>query len=398
MTPVSLAPLLTEEGWALLESLPPYEESEALRLAGSLREQGHPAALVSAAMTQSKLRARAKAKFGPFASSMLFTAVGLEQATRLDVAARHAARYAAANVTLVADLGCGIGGDAMALAGLDIGVLAVDRDELATAVATLNLRHFPHVRVECSDAMDVDLSAVDGAWLDPSRRTKGGSRRHDPRRGSPSWSQVCSVAAHVPATGAKLAPGVPHELLPLDAETQWVSVDGDLVEAAVWWGPLARPGIRRAATVLRHGTGSELTWPDHEPPRTRVGPLGQYLIEPDDAVLRAGLVGPLGERLAATALDPGIAYLSLDRVTDAVTGCGLARVYRVLDVWPFSLKPLRTRLRELDIGSLTIKKRGTAVVPEQLRAQLRLRGTRHATIVLTRLGGRQHVILVSPVD
>ena len=138
-----VALLLTPEGWELLSSLPPYDPAEALSLGRSLREEGHSPALVAAALTQQRLRARAAAKFGPFAQQMLFTADGLEQATRLAVSAHHAARYAAAGVTKVADLGCGIGGDAVALAGLDLPVLAVDRDEAAAALATINLMPFP---------------------------------------------------------------------------------------------------------------------------------------------------------------------------------------------------------------------------------------------------------------
>ena len=43
---------------------------------------------------------------------------------------------------------------------------------------------------------------------------------------------------------------------------------------------------------------------------------------------------------------------------------------------PFQLKALRAYLRDRDVGALTIKKRGTAVEPEQLRRQLRLTGSR----------------------
>ena len=121
----SLAPLLTPEGWALLSSLPPYDESEALARGERLRAEGHDPALVAAALTQQRLRGRAAAKFGPFAERMLLTPDGLEQATRLVVSAHHASRFASAAPSRVADLGCGIGGDAMALAGLGLPVLAV---------------------------------------------------------------------------------------------------------------------------------------------------------------------------------------------------------------------------------------------------------------------------------
>jgi hypothetical protein len=122
--------LLTPAGWELLESLPEYDESTSLALGELLRSLGNDPALVAAALTQSRLRRKARDKLGPFAAAMLFTADGLEQATRLSVAAHHARRYVDAGCERVADLGCGLGSDAMAFAGLDRSVLAVDSDEL----------------------------------------------------------------------------------------------------------------------------------------------------------------------------------------------------------------------------------------------------------------------------
>jgi len=120
--------LVSGEGWGLLQSLPPYDESSAMQLGHQLRLAGFDPELVAAALTQSRLRARARAKFGEFADGMMFTADGLEQATRLELAARHASRFREAGVGHVLDLGCGIGSDAMAFAGLGLVVTAVDAD------------------------------------------------------------------------------------------------------------------------------------------------------------------------------------------------------------------------------------------------------------------------------
>src|SRR4051812_941341 len=166
--------LSSGEGWALLSALPPYDEGSSLRLQESLREAGYDAELVAAVLTQSRLRARAVSKFGEFAAGMLFTSDGLEQATRLPIAARHAQRYAAADVSLVHDLGCGLGADAMALSSLEIEVRAVDPDPVTAAIAAVNLRHWPAASVVRAWAEDVDLaptSAGDrriGAFLDPA--------------------------------------------------------------------------------------------------------------------------------------------------------------------------------------------------------------------------------------
>lgn len=392
----AIGALLTPQGWALLESLPEYDESQAIPLGERLRREGHPPALVAAALTQARLRARAKGKFGPFAASMLFTPAGLEQATRLSVAARHAQRFTAAGVTRVADLGCGIGSDSMALATFDREVVAVDSDDVTAAVATMNLRHWPEATVRCEDATTTDLTGISGAFVDPARRNAAGKRLLDPRTGSPPLSFVYDLAGRLPAVGLKTAPGIPHHLVPRGAEAQWVSVAGDVVEAALWFGLAARDAVRRAALVLPadddEGTPpAEVT--DADLPEAAVGPVGGILYEPDGAVIRAGLVGQVAAVVDGRLLDRTIAYVSADRLVRTP----LATAYAVEDVFAFQLKTLRTWLRDRGVGRLTIKKRGTAVEPDQLRRQLRLSGDNEATIVLTRIDGRQSVLSVRPL-
>jgi hypothetical protein len=386
-----MSALLTPDGWAFLEALPPYDAGTAMALGERLRAAGHDPRVVAAALTQSRLRAAGRAKFGPFADGMLFTPAGLEQATRLPVAARHAQRFAVAGLTRVADLGCGIGADSMALAGLDREVLAVDIDEVTAAVATVNLRHWPEAVVRNEDATRTDLTGVTGAFVDPARRSSSGRRLLDPRRGSPPLSFVLGLAERIPAVGMKTAPGIPHHLVPPGAEAQWVSVDGDVVEASLWFGPLARQGIRRCALVLAGEGATEVT--DAGMPTPEAGPLGSVLYEPDGAVIRAGLVGQVAAAVGGRLLDHSIAYVS----ADSPTRTPLASTYAVEDVFPFQLKALRTWLRDRGVGRLTIKKRGTAVEPEHLRRQLHLDGTNEATIVLTRVAGRHSVIAVRPV-
>ena len=214
----TLGRLVSGEGWGLLQSLPPYDEDSAMALGSRLRAAGFDADLVSAALTQSRLRARAIAKFGDFAGGMIFTPDGLEQATRLEVAAQHAQRFRAAGVRHVLDLGCGIGADAMALAGLDLQVTAVDADELTAAIAGVNLRHWPGARTTVGRVEDRRLPTGEGArhagaWLDPARRTPGVTDAQGRTRRvfsleaiSPSWSTVQGIARDLPATGAKLSP------------------------------------------------------------------------------------------------------------------------------------------------------------------------------------------------
>jgi hypothetical protein len=393
MDPAAIAPLLSPQGWALLAALPPYDETRVMALSRRLRDEGLDADLVAAALTQSRLRARARAKLGDFADGMLLTAAGLEQATRLTVAAHHARRYRDAGTTRVADLTCGIGADAMAFAGVGLSVLAVDVDETTAAVATVNLRHFPDVEVRHADGLATDLTGVDALFADPARRTSSGSRVFDPAAYAPPLDAVLALRDRIPALGLKLGPGLPHGAVPDDAQAQWVSVDGEVVEVGLWFGPLAPEGPGRSALVLSAGRAHVVAPGPDGPVHAHVRPVGGYLYEPDGAVIRAGLVGDVAERVRGGLVDPTIAYVTSDHRVEVTEASG----YRVLDTLPFGVKRLRAYLRERGVGRLTIKKRGTAVVPEQLRRQLDLRGDAEATLVLTRVAGAQQVLVVEPL-
>ncbi|MPY09681.1 THUMP-like domain-containing protein [Arthrobacter bussei] len=397
----NIADILTPEGWELLNSLGPYTEADSLRLTEQLRKAGHAPGVVAAALTQSRLRARASAKFGPFADHMVLTTAGLEQATRLSVAAQHARRFVDAGLVKVADLGCGLGADSMALATLDREVTAVELDETTAAAATMNLMPFPNARVVNADAAFVDTAGYDGVWLDPARRTtttSGTSRLFDPEAFSPPLSFVQQLADSGMPVGVKMGPGMPHESIPGTCEAQWVSVDGDVTEVALWFNALRRPGVRRAALLLGARGAAEMVSEASfgEGPTAAVGEPGGYLYEPDGAVIRAELVADLAEQLGGHLLDPMIAYICAPTLTDTP----FARAYRVLEVRPYNVKALKAWVRSEGIGVLDIKKRGTSVTPEEVRKQLLTgsgKGRRKATLVLTRIGEDRVAIVVEPV-
>ncbi len=374
---------------ALLASLPPYRARDALAAGAALRAAGTPAELAAAVMTQARLREKARPKFGDFADGMAFTPDGLEQATRLGVAALHAERFRSAGIERVADLTAGIGADAMAMAAIGLAVMAFETDEATALVADHNLRHWDRAVVVHADSIDTVREVdVDGAFADPARRA-GAARRHRPEDYEPSLASVLALRDAIPALGVKVGPGIAHSALPTDAEAEWVSVDGDVVEAGIWCGPLARR-TGRGALVVTRGTAHALGDAGTEAP---VGPVDAYLYEPDGAVIRAGLVAEVAADVGGTLIDPTIAYVTAPRprATPFATG------YRVLDDLPFGVKRLKAYLRERGVGRLTVKKRGTAVTPEGLRKQLALRGDAGATVILTRVAGAQRVLVVDPV-
>lgn len=396
-----ISPLLTATGWELLSQLGPYREADSLKLNDTLRKAGHSPELVAAALTQSRLRAKAEAKFGEFAHQMLFTQAGLEQATRLNIAALHAQRFTTASITSVADLGCGIGADSLAMASLDIKVTAVEIDEITAACTTVNLMPFPHAKVICGQAEDTDLAGIDGVWLDPARRTtntSGTTRLFDPEAFSPPFSFVEKLADSGKAVGVKMGPGIPHEALPANAEAQWISVNGDVVEAGLYFNVLARPGIRRAALVIGASGTAELTSPvPFEPAQQDVetGPVSGYLYEPDGAVIRAGLVADLARSLGGHLLDEHIAYICADELVETP----FAKAYKVLEIKAFNVKALKAWVKANKIGVLDIKKRGISTTPEELRRQLLTgsgKGPNKATLILTRIGEDRVAVVVEP--
>ena len=399
--------LVSGEGWGLLQSLPPYNESTALSLGEGLRQAGFDADLVAAALTQSRLRARGHEKFGEFADGMLFTADGLEQATRLEIAARHAQRFRGAGIQQVFDLGCGIGADAMAIAGLDLKVTAIEADEVTATIAGVNLRHWPGASAFIGTAEGTQLPSGEGArhagaWLDPARRTPGVTDARGKTRRvfkldsiSPTWSTVQSIARSLPATGAKLSPSFPHAAVPAGTEAQWTSLGGEVLECAIWWGPLvSRPG--RSALVIgskgRSWTVREGAAGGAAPVASSLGQIGAWLYEPDRAVIRAGLTRALTSAIDGYELDSGVGYVTSERCVDV----GYARRFTVDESMPLNVKALRAWLRDRDVGRVTIKKRGVALDADELRRQLRLSGSVEMTLVLTRVKNQQVCLIVRP--
>ncbi|GAA0605507.1 class I SAM-dependent methyltransferase [Streptomyces crystallinus] len=389
--------LLTPEGTGLLDALRDYDPSQELAVATRLRRTYAPE-LVSAALAQARLRQRAVAKFGADdAYRMFFTPNGVEQSTRASVAAHRARVFTAQGVRGVADLCCGIGGDALALARAGIRVLAVDRDELTAEVARANaaaLGLAGLIEVRCADVTDVDTSGWDAVFVDPARRG-GRGRVFDPEAYSPPLSWAVGAARKAPFAALKIAPGIPHESVPPEAEAEWISDGGDVKEAVLWFGGAHAPRHPRTpgtvrATLLPAGATLWTSAPLPPPP---VGPVGRYLYEPDGAVIRAHLVAEIVAACDGRLIDETIAYVTNDEPFDSP----FTTAYEITDELPFNMKKLKALLREREVGVLTVKKRGSAVEPEELRRKMKLQGRASATVFLTRVAGAPTMLIGRPV-
>ncbi|MER5291878.1 methyltransferase domain-containing protein [Streptomyces pharetrae] len=381
--------LRTPEGGALLDEVRGTDPARELAVATRLRRD-HPAELVSAALGQARLRQRAVAKFGAGdAGRMFFTPNGVEQSTRASVAAYRARRMRELGVTSVADLCCGIGGDAIALARAGIRVLAVDRDPLTAAVARANAEELglaDLIEVREADVTEVDTGGYDAVFVDPARRG-GRGRIFDPEAYSPPLSWAVEAALRAPHAALKVAPGIPHEAVPEAAEAEWISDGGDVKEAVLWFG--TGPGLVRATLLPgpRTLTGRGLADPE-------VRPVGRFLYEPDGAVIRAHLVAEVAQQVGGGLLDATIAYVTADEPRDTP----YATAYEITDHLPFNVKKLKALLRERGVGVLTVKKRGSAVEPEELRRKVlpKPHGTAAVTVFLTRVAGAPAMLLGRP--
>ena len=350
-------------------------DENALRLSARLRAR-YPAALVADGLTLQRLRDRATAKFSR-AQDMMLTRDGLEQASGEAVARHRAARLAGA--VPVADLCCGIGGDLVALAAHGP-VLGVDRDPLHAWMAAHNAGVYGvEARTEVADVRAVDLTGAAAVFVDPARRTERGRTRD----GEPPLDWCVGLAERVSRVAVKAAPGLDRALVPPGWEAEFVAVGADLKEA-VLWSPAAAEAATRA-TVLADGARHTLRpAPGDEVP---VDEPGEYLLDPNPAVTRAGLVAELARATGTWQIDERIAFLS---AANAVA-TPFARTLRVLDSGPWREKDLAARLRALDVGAVDVRRRGLAGDVDVHRKRLARAlkgGTRRATLVMTRVRDR----------
>ena len=383
LTPEQVRLLLSPAGRAAVEHAASLDLSPAARLptAESVRAAAGPV-LGPLALEQAVLKSRARAKH-PHGDRLWWTGEALEQASSYDVAVHRAGRFAGA--ARVLDLCCSVGGDLLPLAAVAPAV-GVDLDEARLLLARENARVLDtEIGLVRADVTRLDPAGT--VFADPARRS-GGRRVFDARAYTPPLDLVLGWLPRLDALGVKVAPGIHYDVLPETLEVEVVSLRGEVKEA-VLWGGAARRGPARTATLLP--AGDVLTAAGAPPPP--VAPPGRYLLDPDGAVVRAHLVAELAAKLDGWLLDPTIAYVSADAPAPTPFG----RWYAVLETLPFGLKPLRERLRARDAGPLVVKKRGTAVEPEQLRRQLKLTGSREVTVVLTRSSGRQVAMVVEPV-
>jgi hypothetical protein len=381
--PASILFLTSERGREALDAARETRGAEPLarRRALEARMPGLEAAEARATLAQDDLRVRAAAKT-PLADVLLFQRKALEQASSHVVAAERARRFASFQV--VADLGAGIGLDTIALAAAVERVVAVERDPVRAALLRWNVSAAgvaDRVTVVEGDAVDA-APVADAAFLDPDRRPQG-KRTLDPTEFAPAPAAWAALAARYRNLLVKLAPATRPQDVP-EAALEWVSLAGEMKEARLGFGRLAipappstgsGPAARRALllpqAIVVEGTG--IAWPPPREPKE-----GDVLLDPDPAVVLAGLVGDAATPIGAQPVHPRIAYLLADRPMP------WARSLRVHAVLPADAATIRRALDERGVGDVEVRTRGVEDGAEVWRRRIGTRAGRRGIVVVTR--------------
>jgi SAM-dependent methyltransferase len=355
-------------------------DQQTLPLLTHLRRH-YPVEHAAAGLEMARLRRKAAEKFGADARRMFFTREALEQASDPLV---RAYRSRVAQGRRVLDLCCGIGSDALAMAQAGADVLGLDNDLVRVRIARYNAAVLGiKARFEVADVHG-SLPNADMAFYDPARRDRQGRRIYDVERYEPPLSLIRNW--QFPLIVVKLSPGVnPDQLASYGGGVEFVSVSGDLKEAVLWLGS----DLKSTKATLLTSQG-EFHWlPSSTPLPPRVSEPHGWLVEPDPALLRAGLVAEVAATFNGWQLDETIAYFT----TDDQPVSPWVRAWHILDWMPFNLKRLRAYLREHKVGQVTVKKRGVAMTPDELTARLKLKGDESRTLILTRCAGKPMMLV-----
>jgi hypothetical protein len=325
----------------------------------------------SAVLETVLLRRKAASKVD--SDGWLFTSDALQQASATPVARHRAARLAGLDVH---DVTCSVGADLVEIARVARRALGSDLDPVRLEMARHN-GTAAGVAFGLARADALRPASRSGVVVaDPARRDSAGRRAWKPADFAPPLDGLVEAYPGRPLA-IKCAPGLDFALTPWADEVELVSLDGQVRESCLWRG--LGTGVTRRATVLR-SDGTQWTVTDAEPDELPAREPGEWIVDPDGAVVRAGLVRHYAARHGLWQLDERIAYLTGDTPPPGV------RAFRVLEQGPYTEKALKAVLKRHDVGRLEILVRGLDVDPDALRRRLKPRGGAEASVVLTRIG------------
>ena len=223
---------------------------------------------------------------GKLPDSWLMDSESTQQATPPVVAAWRADVLKAAGVDAAVDVTCSIGTELAALSAAGLRVLGGDLDHQRLRMARFNVPEVSVVRMDAlrpAFAGDLKSGALKSGVVvaDPARRNSSGriAKLEDLQPPLPDLLDRYNNLV------VKCAPGIDYS--EFDGHVEVVSVDGGVKETCLY-----SPGIvgrGRRAVVMGASSVKETVTSD-EPETDRVGAVGRYIVDPDGAIVRAGLV------------------------------------------------------------------------------------------------------------
>ncbi|MCZ7394183.1 MAG: methyltransferase domain-containing protein [Candidatus Methanoperedens sp.] len=229
-----------------------------------------------------------------FSKPIVSNKEGLQLATP-EIVAEYIAKRLKTDV--IADLGCGIGGQVIFFAKECKKVYAVERNpkKLEYAKQNCSLYNVSNVEFILGDALSEDVKArvsdTDIIFSDPARALSEEVRTLENLEPPPieilkMYSDVTqNFAFHAP-------PQMPHERITLDCEREYLSLNGQLNRLTLYSGVLKR--CERSAAVL-----PENAWlSSSDAPVIKKCSLQEYVYEPQPSVVKALLLNELAQTIA----------------------------------------------------------------------------------------------------
>lgn len=345
-------------------------------------------------------RRSAAAKFSAArAEQWIMDSDSVQQATPQVVAESRAAHLLSLGVRDVVDVTCSVGTELAALAAAAAGsgqavpaapsgqvgvgagfqrIIGGDLDPQRVRMARHNVPDVPTIVMDAlRPALSTSVLAPGTVVLaDPARRTSSGrvTKLSDLR---PRLEDLAAVYSEQGIdTAIKCAPGI--DYTEFDGQVDVVSVEGNVKEACLYTPGLSQCG--RRAVMLGVASGQQEIIDDHMPEQDKVAEVGKYIVDPDGAVVRAGLVRHYAAKHGLWQLDERIAYLTGPAVPPGRRG------FEVLEQVPF--KHVRKALVARGIGAVEILVRGVDINPDEVRKKWKLKGSEEASVVVTRIGDK----------
>ena len=336
-------------------------------------------------INQMTLQKRALQKL-PYAEKWFFTDKGLQQASDYLLANYHGMLFK--DYTTVADICCGIGSDLLYLSNGKEKCFAIDKDHKVLSITQHNMRVFDRKNILYQNIMAEEFSSeCQAVFIDPDRRTVSKKRTAKIEEISPNISTIIKLINNYHNVAVKLSPIINYDDIKLsDYSFDFVSVNGDLKECLLKTGDLK---AKKQAVIINKFETKIFSECHH--PQTHISPIGNWLFEPDPAIIRSHLVNDLAFELKMNRIDPNIALLTQD---DAIEPTVFGNAYQVSGIFDYNLKSLNSYLKSHQIGVVDIKTKGFSESVEHFRKKLILKGNNKVILFIIRIG-EKHICVIS---